>query len=504
MKNKLLSLLLFFTIIVNSQVSDIANLTSGTLEKFSIVKDLDNTVYGYLTIYWLEKVSKTEDKYEYILLDKNLNKVSNGFFIDADYKRFNGYFFKPIKVKNEIIISKKHEYLGPAVQTEFNQSPYKFTFTSHRVLDLETNKISKPFYYQDGDLIEGERDVKKIKSIVKKQKVYDFPIPFSEGFFMFEKVKDKNKNLKKVKSLRAFDFDKKLKWTYDYNPNNEELNCIFNILDEKNVFLEVFNLKTRESVFHSLDPKTGKLLFKYKLSDKKSEYSYYCTIEALEDRFVVIGKFSPFKSKTGYNHEKAKGFFRIEIDKQGNELSKKYVFWEDLAPVIKIKGNGKVEEDKYRLSSKRFFVFKDGRISIINEKRKVGKNIFLGENVKTTDFVILNFDVDFNIKTVDTIEKEKSKWTYSDYLYSQEIDYGKGIAFFYADYKESAKGKKAKKNWVLGIVTIKEGKVSNEQIPMSSDDHFLYPYKAKEGYILLRELNKDDEHDQIRLERLNY
>ena len=46
--------------------------------------------------------------------------------------------------------------------------------------------------------------------------------------------------------------------------------------------------------------------------------------------------------------------------------------------------------------------------------------------------------------------------------------------------------------------------MTHEQIPMTSEEHSIYPYVAKEGYILLREYNKDQDYDQIRLERLNY
>jgi len=498
MKKRLLLLLLFVVTIMNSQVSNIANLTSGDLQAFYPIEEVDGSVFGYFTIYKLEKVSKTEERFEYVLLDKNLNKVSNGQFIEPKYKGYYTKFISPEKIGNSILITTK---AYPVVQLE---NWTKFIFTSNKVLNLDTNKMSTSFYSQNGEIKEGNRAIKGIRGVVKKEDSYNYPLAFSDGFFMFQQVKAKSKKLKNVTSLQAYNTDKTLKWSYDYNIKKEELSYGFEVLDEDNILFQIYNKKTKTSTFSSLDPKTGKEIFKYEFYNKKSEFSHYYYSYGFKDRFVIVGKYSRNRGN-GYNSDKSLGYFRIEIDKKGNEISKKYLKWEDLASVIKIKDNGKLEDDNYRLSSKQIFVFEDGSVAMVNEKRKENYNLIYGAtNVKTTDFIVLNFDKDFNIKSSKTIEKQKSKWTYSDFLFSREVDKGNGGAFFYADYKKNKEGGKSKKNWALGIVTIKGGDVYDEQIPMSSKDHFLYPYVAKEGYILLREFNKDEDYDQIRLERLNY
>lgn len=78
----------------------------------------------------------------------------------------------------------------------------------------------------------------------------------------------------------------------------------------------------------------------------------------------------------------------------------------------------------------------------------------------------------------------------------------KDAVFFYQDYQKEEGTKD--KNWILGIVSIVDGEVNHEKIPMSSDDYYISPYVAKEGYILLREFNKNSDFDKIRLERLNF
>jgi len=492
MRNKILLFFLLVSLAVKAQISNISELASGTLELFTPLAEVDGSIYGYFTVFKLEDVSEIEEKYEYVLLDKNLNKVANGEFTDVRYKKLASSFLYPEKIKDKIILSKVH-YL-----------PYKpkFTFVTHRTLDLITNKFSKEFYYEDGSFIEGSRGTKKIKKEAKALKTFEFPIAFKEGFFLFEKLKGTNTSLKEMKSLKAFNIDKNKVWEYTYNPNEEPLDYSFSVLDDENVIFWTFNTKTKSQVFHSLDPKTGKVIFTYELENKKSDYNHLFNVIALEDTYVIIGKMSPYKS-TGYDYEKAKGLFKIELSKKGNEISKEYITWEEISPdLLEIKKNGKLE-DGYKLSARKFFVFKDGSASIITEKRKENMNLFLGQvNVKTTDFLILNFDKNFKLKNVETIEKEKSKWTNSDYLFSQKIKDGNGVVFFYNDHKKDEDSKK--KNWVLGIVTIINGKMTHEQIPMTSEEHSIYPYVAKEGHILLREYNKDADYDQIRLERLNY
>jgi hypothetical protein len=124
--------------------------------------------------------------------------------------------------------------------------------------------------------------------------------------------------------------------------------------------------------------------------------------------------------------------------------------------------------------------------------------------MKTTDMVFISTDKDFKIDLVQTLEKEKSKNEYSDYMFSQEINDKKDVVFFYKDYQKDDETKD--KNWILFINTLIDKKFSQEQLIISSknDKYITIPYIAKEGYILLREYNEKEKYNQIRLERLNY
>lgn len=164
MKKHALIIILFLIVSsLNAQISNLTELATGELEIFTPITELNGELFGYFTIFKLDDVSKTEEKFEYVLLDKNLNKVSNGEFIDTKYRKFFSEFLYPQKIDNHIIFSKLLLYEGPLVYTAFTPSTAKFTFSSHRMLDLKTNKVSSPFYFEKGELIEGDRSAKKNK-----------------------------------------------------------------------------------------------------------------------------------------------------------------------------------------------------------------------------------------------------------------------------------------------------------------------------------------------------
>ena len=126
----------------------------------------------------------------------------------------------------------------------------------------------------------------------------------------------------------------------------------------------------------------------------------------------------------------------------------------------------------------------------------------IGGGIKTTDLVYLQTNEEFKPKQVKVFEKDKSKgYTSSDYLFSQYINGGNDVAFFYRDYQKDNDGEK---NWNLFLNSVKNGVYSQEKIPITSKENSIIPYLAKEGYILLREYNKKSKYNGIRLEKLNY
>lgn len=493
-------LILFVSLSLSAQISSLAELASGDIQLFKPIYEIDRSIYGYFMVVKLDDVSEVEQKFEYIFLDKNLNKVANGEFIDANYKKYASQFTTTKKIGNKIVLSKI--YYKWQQQVFGNNSDYKFV--TNRILDLSTNKMSKPFYFENDSVIEGERVAKKLDKRIKKNIFIQYPLAIDDGYLLFKQSKllKNSFQTKKIATLEAYNIDNSKKWQYNYNPKEEVVNTRIEFLNKETIVLWTKNFRTKSEVLHFINPTTGEADFKYEIENKKSDYSHFYKVRKFKNKTVIVGMTSKNKS-SGFDFKKATGFFKIELDNKGNETFKKYFKWEEAGPLLSIKKNGKLKEDGYRLLSKQFFIFEDGSTAFLTEKFKDTQYyVVVALAPKTTDFLMLNFDKDFTLNNVDKIEKDKSYYSSSDYLYSQRIKEGNGVVFFYRDYKKDETTRK--RNWVLGIVTIVNGKMKHEQIPMSSDEHFINPYIAKEGYILLREFNKDSDHDEIRLERLNY
>nr|WP_152572139.1 DUF6770 family protein [Jejuia pallidilutea] len=73
---------------VEAQISNLANLANGEMQMFTPIFEENQDVYGYFTLFKLDKLNENEEKYEYTILDKNLNKVANGEFVDVATRKF--------------------------------------------------------------------------------------------------------------------------------------------------------------------------------------------------------------------------------------------------------------------------------------------------------------------------------------------------------------------------------------------------------------------------------
>ena len=498
MKKIIFIILLFITFSNTAQISSLAELASGEIQLFSPIYEIDKSLYGYFMVVKLTRVSDHQDLYEYVLLDKNLNKVANGEFKDIAYKKYGSQFLVPEKIGEKIVLSKMYYR-----QMKAFGDTSALKFVSNRTLDLVSNTMSTPFYFENNEFVEGDRPAEKLDKQLKKSAYVQYPFAINDGYLLYKASKLNRNSLatKDIKTLEAFSLDNAKKWNYNYNPNSQMIQTRIEFLAEDKVVLWAKNMKNKSQTLHFINPDNGEVEYKYGLESRNSDYNHFFKLRTFKDKTVIVGMYSKNKA-TGFNFKKSLGVFKIELDNTGKEIFKKYFSWEDAGQMMNIKKNGKLEKG-YKLLAKQFFIFNDGSTAFLAEKFKDAQYyVVVSLAPKTTDFLMLNFDKEFALKNVEEIKKDKSYYSSSDYLYSQRIKDGNGVVFFYRDYKKDDTTKK--RSWVLGIVSIIEGKMKHEQIPMSSDDFYISPYIAKEGYILLREYNKDSEHDEIRLEKLNY
>jgi len=515
MKNKILVLILFAISFVNAQTNDLAALADGKLTQFTPIKDYEkNSFYGYLALYEQGEVEKGKVKMEYLILDKNLNKVQKGNY--TQIKKVSGFGdvvnTGVVKVKNALKLFYVR-YRGTGVASAFSNITY-LSLNSFREISLKENKVTEESYYNGEEFSKLNHLDKDLVSNYKKgDSEFVFGNIITETFSGIYVI-NSNKKLEKLDSetFCLYDTNQKKLWEFRYNEGTSKKHYrrLTYLKDLGNTLIfkvSVFKKNTRiEQRLLAVDIGSGKVKFDYLVEDKKSKVRHTYDYTINNDKVYITGNYYKSRGLGTYDiYESTEhlGVFRITLNMKGDVVDKKYFPWHEAAPFIKIKDEGQVDDDNYHLARKDEFIFEDGSISFLYEKYKPKKGDFT--TYRTKEMVLMNFDLNFKMKSVDIIKKDKTRgFDQGDFLFSQYLNKRKDMVFFFQDKKKDEKTHD--KNWVLGINKFISGKYSYEEIPISSkkDEFTVLPYYAKDGYILLREFNeKDDKYNQIRLEKLN-
>jgi len=493
-----------------SQTQDLTTLAAGDHVGMNALFDDKDNLYGYVSLYSYGKAGDRTKKFEYVILDKNLNPVANKEFEgDITAASYLGY----VDFKGQII-------LKPSMM-DYSLVKSREVFTPvSMVIDPKTNTIKRKIYYdylEDGTFKEinepkNWKAQRKENREEKKEKGYNYVSAVGEvkegGYFAIE-YKDYGKYVNN-NSIIKFDDNKKELWRYKYNTDGSKkvfstlsvlerdenyMYCIMKKADDdkKSFSLVVIDMKTGKETANK--PITGLSDTTIDLIDSFS-LGYGSSLDndkTFDDKIVLLGR-----NFTKYDFI---GYARMMVNKSDFTVDTKEInFRPDFASFLpKINANGMVESG-YMLQTKDMYFMNDGSVGILTEKYKPAGQY---NAPKTTDLVYVYTDKDFKIKNVQVFEKEKTKWVNSDYLFSQYLNGGKDVVFFYRDYQKDEVTRQ--KKWNLFINTVIDGKFKQEIIPISEKDNYaVTPYVGKEGYILLREYNEKEKFNKIRLEKLNY
>jgi hypothetical protein len=514
MKQWLLLVLLTCQVTLWSQVNDLNSLSSGQYMGLQAVFDQDEKLYGYVAQYTFGKLSKEDRKYEVVLLDKNLNKVLNK---EVETSRFVSHYSFYINYKGELVLRPRID------NNEVAMAGLRKVFVPKvKVLNLKTNELKdreELCYGVNGFEPCGDdqsvKELQKQREKDKKKLGYYFQnsvYTMKDETFLVYEYKQYDKGVR-GNTYTKYDDNKNKLWTYGYNNSPvkskdfEKMWVFFS--DDTDIYFYKYSKVGKREIMEMirLDLKTGKEVFRKDISHLKdldlvqynSLKSYYFNIdntEGFEDKVVLISK--KFNHKTN----ECLGYSRMMIDKNTHEITFDDMLFTSLKSQLDVNQYGKFKNG-FDLAVRDLFFTKDGSVGFLFEKIKIGNSFWTGDIVpKTTDLVYVHADKNFKPVAVSVLSKEKSKDVLSDYLFSQSINEGNGLVFFYRDQVKDEKTKE--KNWKLYINTIIDSKLNTESIDITSENNVIFPYVAKEGYIMLREYNKKDKYNQIRLERINY
>jgi hypothetical protein len=367
-----------FHLFVHSQSQDLTALATGENVGFNAIFDTNDNLYGYAVIYNYGKSGDKTKKFEYVILDKNLNPVENKEF-EGDITA--GSYFGYMDFNGKIIL----------VPSSFDTSLVKtrdFFTPFSMVIDPKTNSISRKKYFDfdHGKFTEiaqpkNWKEELKENRVEKRDKGYNynsFVTEIKEGGFLAVEGDDYG-SYEKNNAFIKFDQNKNELWRYKYNVNATRRAYESISLLEKNekyfYFLKKIKIKDEEQYsIMILDMNNGKELKNLPLSFSKETASnitkmqnykrYIDNDKKFDDKIVMVGR-ALNDSFIGF-----RGFARLIINKEDLTINESVLSFLDLAAFVpKLREDGLVEKG-YWLDSRDLFFLKDGSVGILMEKYK--------------------------------------------------------------------------------------------------------------------------------------
>jgi hypothetical protein len=508
MKNNHLALLLcFFCAALQAQITDLNKLSKGKFYSSDVIKDENNNIKGYFLLFESDKVAKETYELEYVVLDENLTKVTNGFITEMKYESW--------LVDAENIQVRTSVYKNKMLLQLADQANGMEFFKRYRMLNIADNEVSKPFIF--------------VKDTLRKDPVMDRknsnysnnesePMAFYQGVGLMVNSKTLNKKAKMtVKYLAHYDdsMNEVWKYTYDDIENKKQkglsyLNSDADVIVMFNHFTKSNSAKTYLNDFSALflDAKKGTLIkeFEFPQTDKFCYKVVDCKITA--DKIYLLGNYSVASEYGNTNDTKNTGLFNFVFDKQtGKQTGTDYLKWETLETALNINKSGYIKKEGY--------VFIHNMLLQDNGKIIVVAETFLQDPITTNNMYFLELSEKFTMNQVFEVAKFKNKFPNTsahsndikkyglfDFIDYQDLGDNEYL-FFLNDNEKNSRNRK--KSTLYGIVSYADGKFTRQTLDLKTETSSISAYNAKKGYLMVIEnFDEKNKPTEFRLEKINY
>jgi hypothetical protein len=466
MKKYFLLISLFISIFASAQVIELAKLSSGILVDRTVLWDKKaDDIYGFFYIFEKDKLSKTTTKYEYVLLDKNLNKVFSGEFedecVNSKYPKYsnrvfwggfqdewgNSIYYTPgvrgfsVRYFEGIIKIPIYESGFPTVTSNAT-----YLSTRYRLLDVAKNELSDAFTFDENlQKIFGWENIKNQNqhyvSIVSANEAGYFleaPLLSSEQYSqIWTKAKHADKWHIVPKKLYFTDNQLNSQWEYAYNTsatkksyqtvsalNPKYLNTN-NILVLKKVLKGADIEKTeKEGVFNNsyvfLKKDNGQVLSEIKpYRAKKSNQNIKeittrrTFIDEKSDKAILINQVGYTKTNI-IEEDLIQGFSKAEYKiSTGEEISRNYFSWDQLKGLLDIDQNGFVKEKDdpncYLYLHDVIMKSNGNMLFILEEYKPYTGAMFIASGARVNDLFFMELNSEMKLVHLERIEKEKKR-----------------------------------------------------------------------------------------------
>lgn len=492
MKKSILILVFIFSLFhiqISAQNYKILRSAYGELVGFRNLWN-NNEFFGYFELHFIEKKDETTSRYKYIVLDKNMNEVSNGEFTI------------PRLVQNEMLSI--CQYNNGKILISIDGTSYSSVIRKNevfKIIDLKSGTISDAISLIDKQLKIGA-EVKPAPDTQNiNQGIASFNIK-NYGFLLTERIIKGSKSFYKTGTM--IDLSGKKLWDiplipgespnhfyeYSYFTSDDEVIALLGQYYKRKTFIND-NLVI-------LDAKTGDKLALRKISNEQFDYDFSFA-KIFEDKIYILGE---YYSKTGDDSQKTEynklGIYKKTYNKKtGVLLSDKKIPYSDLKKYIDIDEHGKVSKEG-TLYFNDFEVRPDGTILVFGETYKSPN--FFNAAYRFTELFSIVLNENFDIKELKSYNVNT---TYAPkYSYGQTLKNNKGYVSFFIDLN-------AEKKVILNTLIYKDEtndfKMDKIELEKKNSDIDYFP--AKNGYVGIIEYFKktktEDRFAELRLEKIN-
>lgn len=497
----------FLPITAQSQIQKMSALSANKfLGVTTIYDDQGDDVWGYVSLYQKDKVEKEFLELEYVILDKNLNKIGSNTFTQF---YVNTWFIDVYPTIRRAV--KKQNILYLSIQFSESSDAGSMFF---RKINLDDFSISDAEVVQESQKKQFTNET-SFKELGKIQPLYGLGIHGYIGYNGKNKSDQYGNLYLDVSDFDIYDLDLNKKWSLVYEKSKNKTEKYFVVKVTKEYILLHKSVKTKEnkkqwhSTLEVFDFSTGQNILTIEKEDEHHLFDEDI-ITIKDNKLVIYDMMFNHNKKEERNYNNIIGYSCREYDLKSRTLSNQRILkWDAFKSYLNIDEFGKIDNDFY-IHPTGITTSSDGKTVIAFEGFKPTKNTHI------LDLYMVELDEQFKIESFLKVEKFKNKIQkleaygnylsnngYFDYLYSQKIK-GDDFVYFYQDNeKELGLLTRLKtNNWVLGIITYSDGQFNQQKINLKTGEGKIYPMKAKNGYILLREVTGKE--TELRLEKINY
>lgn len=525
MKNaKLILIALLLSVFsVSAQEASVSNVLNLRTAKHSGQIVEQNKLVGYFIFYTKEKVDRNNTAYEIQMYDDNYNPSSN---------------FEIVRPKNSILL--EMVYNGSVFMLHFYDSKTGYEFvTFDKSGEMKgSKKISK-------DEI-SKWDLNKVSMNLQSETENISIYPNGDKGF----IRSTFTKYKKIGyEIVAYDNEANEVWSYKSSETSDMIEIV-EINDVSANYLTATvtkkkNITTREmsNFMLLINLNDGSKITEISMGDDVSGLRSLLKsfLNESKKNITIVGEY--YKPNDDIVKDKSQGLYMQEISLTGEDLGITNYAWKgDIDQFASVTDSDGKKERPFYAFFHDVVISKNGHVFLIGEQflkqisaggiaMQVAAGALGGQSNASAfemllgDMIVIEFDAKKNLVDFKKVEKKRTNIILPagmgiygsttlgyyiksmgafDYSFTSKNKEKDVYDVIYIDANRKEDDKSSKSDLMVGVISIKAGKVTNNRIPINCESKTWWIQPGKPGFISVSEYFKKEKKIDMRLEKLSY